>query len=41
MAAGLPCIGRVGGIPEVIIDGYNGILVDPGSPAQIANALGT
>jgi len=41
MAAGLPCIGtRVGGIPEVIIDGYNGILVDPGSPAQIANALG-
>ncbi len=41
MAAGVPCIGtRVGGIPEVITDGYNGILVEPASPHQIADALG-
>lgn len=41
MAAGVPCIGsKVGGIPEVIADGYNGILVQPGSPREIADAIG-
>jgi glycosyltransferase involved in cell wall biosynthesis len=38
-ASGIPCIGtRVGGIPEVIGDGA-GILVEPGSPAALAEAM--
>jgi len=40
MACGTPVIAsRVGGIPEVVINGVNGILVDPGSIEQLRNAL--
>jgi len=30
---------RAGGIPDVVWDGETGVLVDPGSPAEIADAL--
>lgn len=30
---------RCGGLPEVVEDGVTGILVDPGSPVQVASAL--
>src|SRR5262245_2729010 len=30
---------RVGGLPEAVIDGETGLLVDPGSPEQLANAV--
>ncbi|VEF47989.1 glycosyl transferase group 1 protein [Bacillus freudenreichii] len=37
MACGVPCIGtRVGGIPEVIEDGYNGFLCELGDTDDIA-----
>jgi len=40
MAAGLPVIGtRVGGIPEIIRDGINGILVEPGKPNELGSAI--
>jgi len=40
MAAGKPVIGtRIGGIPEVIQDGINGLLIDPQEPALIADAV--
>jgi glycosyltransferase involved in cell wall biosynthesis len=40
MASGLPCIATsVGGIPEWIMDGENGILIPPGSPQAVADAL--
>jgi glycosyltransferase involved in cell wall biosynthesis len=40
MAAGLPVVGsRVGGIPELVIDGETGLLVEPGNPDQLAAAL--
>ncbi|MDI6793069.1 MAG: glycosyltransferase family 4 protein [bacterium] len=40
LSCGTPVIGtRVGGIPEVIRDGCNGLLVDPGSSEQIAEAV--
>lgn len=32
---------RVGGIPEVVEDGVTGLLVPPGSPGQLAQAVGT
>jgi glycosyltransferase involved in cell wall biosynthesis len=41
MAAGLACVATsVGGIPEVITDGRDGLLVEPGDPDALAIALG-
>jgi glycosyltransferase involved in cell wall biosynthesis len=40
MAAGLPVVGtNVGGIPDIIVDDKNGILVPERSPASIADAV--
>jgi glycosyltransferase involved in cell wall biosynthesis len=40
MATGLACVATgVGGIPEVITDGVDGVLVEPGNPAQLAGAM--
>jgi glycosyltransferase involved in cell wall biosynthesis len=40
MARGVPVVAsRVGGIPEVITDGVDGLLVEPSSPEEIAAAL--
>jgi len=40
MSCGTPVIvSRVGGIPEVIINGINGILINPGSSEQLREAL--
>jgi glycosyltransferase involved in cell wall biosynthesis len=40
MAAGLPIVAsRVGGIPEIVLDGETGLLVPPDRPAALATAL--
>lgn len=40
MAAGLPIVAsRIGGIPETVDDGINGILVQPGDEWQLAHAI--
>lgn len=40
MAAGLPVIStRVGGIPELISHGQNGILIDPDSPQELSTTV--
>ena len=39
-AAGLPCVvTRVGGNAEVVEDGVNGLVVEPGRPEELAGAL--
>jgi glycosyltransferase involved in cell wall biosynthesis len=40
MATGLPvAASRVSGIPELVIDGNNGLLVEPGDPNALADAV--
>jgi glycogen synthase len=40
MCAGLPCIATAtGGTPEAIADGENGVLVAPGRPQELADAV--
>jgi glycosyltransferase involved in cell wall biosynthesis len=40
LAAGLPVLStRVGGLPEVVGDGLNGLLVEPGSVDELAHAF--
>ncbi|MEQ8821064.1 MAG: glycosyltransferase [Sumerlaeia bacterium] len=40
MAVGLPCVAaRTGGIPDIVRDGENGVLVPPRAPGPLAEAL--
>ena len=40
LAVGTPVIAtRVGGVPEVVVDGKNGLLVPPGDPTALADAV--
>lgn len=40
MASGVPVVaGRSGGVPDIVHDGENGLLVDPGSMEDLVNAL--
>jgi len=40
MAAALPVVAsRVGGVPEEVVDGKTGVLVTPGDPEELAQAL--
>lgn len=41
LAVGLPVVAtRVGGVPSVVTDRREGLLVEPGDPAALANAIG-
>jgi glycosyltransferase involved in cell wall biosynthesis len=41
MALGVPCVGpRITGIPELIRDGVDGLLVTPGNIEELADAIG-
>ncbi len=40
LAAGTPVVAtRVGGVPELVVDGVNGLLADPGDAAGLAAAV--
>ena len=40
MAAELPVVAsRIGGIPEIVVEGQTGLLVEPDSPAELAQTL--
>ena len=40
MACALPIVAtRVGGLPDLVIDEFNGLLVEPGRPEQLAKAI--
>ena len=40
MAAGKPVVAtRVGGVPEVVIDGVTGLLMSPGDPVDLADGV--
>lgn len=40
MAASLPCVStKLAGVPEMVLDGATGLLVDEKNPAQLADAL--
>ena len=40
MAAGLPVVAtRVGGNSEAVVDGWTGVLVDPGDPVALAREI--
>jgi len=40
MALGTPVVStRLAGIPEMVLDGYSGLLVEPGAVAELAHAL--
>jgi glycosyltransferase involved in cell wall biosynthesis len=40
MASGIPAVAsRVGGIPEVVVDGKTGLLVELGNPAALAKVI--
>lgn len=42
MACGVPCVGtRIEAVPEIVREGVTGLLVPPGDPVALANALET